>query len=63
MKRFFLALGLLGVFSSAIGCSYADLATSGEKVVVLRNSMFSNTAYVCRVSDKGVTGCVSGESP
>ena len=63
MKRFVLALGLLGVFSSVIGCSYAGLATSGDKVVVLKNGIFSNTAYVCRVNDKGVTGCVTGDSP
>lgn len=63
MKRFVLAIGLLGAFSCLFGCGYAGLAASGDKVVVLRNGLFSNTAFVCHVADKGVTSCVADESP
>ncbi len=63
MKKLVLVVGVLGVFSGLLGCSYAGIAASGDKVVVLRNGMFSNTAYVCHVVDKGVTACAAGESP
>jgi hypothetical protein len=63
MKKLVVIVGLLGVFSGLLGCSYAGIAASGDKVVVLRNGMFTNTAYVCRVGDRGVSGCVAGESP
>ena len=63
MKAIVMALGLVGVFSGLLGCSYAGLATSGDKVVVLRNGFASNTAYVCKVGDNGVSSCVEGESP
>jgi hypothetical protein len=63
MKKVVLVVSLFGAALGSVGCSYAGLATSGDKVVVLRNNLFSNTAYVCRVGDKGVTACSTGESP
>ena len=63
MKKFVLVVGLLGVFSSMFGCVYAGVAASGDKVVVLRNGIFSNSAFVCHVGDNGVSACVEGESP
>jgi hypothetical protein len=63
MKKLVLVVGLLGGFSCLFGCAYGGLATSGDKVVVLRNGLFSNTAYVCHVGDNGVTGCAADESP
>ena len=63
MKTFVSMLGLVGLISSLFGCAYAGVAASGDKVVVLRNGMFSNTAYVCKVGDNGVSSCVADESP
>jgi hypothetical protein len=63
MKRVIISVALLGAFSALFGCSYAGLAASGDKVVVLKNGFFSNTAYVCKVGDNGVSSCVEGDSP
>jgi hypothetical protein len=63
MKKIVLAAGLLGIISSSFGCAYAGLATSGDKVVVLRNGMFTNSAFVCKVAENGVSACAEGESP
>ena len=63
MKKFVLAVGLLGILSSMVGCTYAGLAVAGDKVVVLRNGMFTNSAYVCKVAENGVSNCAEGESP
>ena len=63
MKKIVLSVGLLGILSSTFGCAYAGLATSGDKVVVLRNGFFTNAAYVCKVAENGVSNCAEGESP
>jgi hypothetical protein len=63
MKTLVFVVGIFGAFSSILGCSYAGLAASGDKVVVLKNGAFSNSAYVCKVADNGVSNCVEGESP
>jgi hypothetical protein len=63
MRTFVSMLGLVGLFSCLYGCAYAGLATSGDKVVVLRNGFITNSAYVCKVGDNGVSSCVEGESP
>jgi hypothetical protein len=63
MKKVIFSVALLGAISALFGCSYAGLASSGDKVVVLRNGLFSNTAYVCKVGDNGVSNCVDGDSP
>jgi hypothetical protein len=63
MKKVIFTAALLGAVSALFGCSYGGLATSGDKVVVLRNGVFSNSAYVCKVADNGVSSCVEGESP
>ena len=58
-----LALGMLG------GCSYGGLAMSadGSKVVVLRNDLFLSgalrKAFVCKVSDAGLSDCDALENP
>lgn len=63
MKSILFMVGLLGLISSATGCSYAGVAASGDKVVVLRNGAFANNAFVCKVGDTGVTNCAENESP
>lgn len=63
MKKVILSAALLGAISAMFGCSYAGLASNGDKVVVLRNGLFSNSAYVCKVAENGVSSCVEGESP
>jgi hypothetical protein len=63
MKKAIISVALLGVLSTLMGCSYAGVAASGDKVVVLRNGLFTNTAYVCKVDDKGVSSCSDGDSP
>ena len=64
MKK--LALAALTAFSM-FGCSYGAMAASGDKVVVLRNDMFLmgalRAAYVCKVTDGGLTECNSSQSP
>lgn len=63
MKSILFITGLIGILSTAAGCSYAGIAASGDKVVVLRNGLFSNTAFVCKATDTGVTNCAENESP
>ena len=63
MKKVIFSAALIGAISALFGCSYAGLAANGDKVVVLKNGMFSNTAYVCKVGDNGVSNCSEGESP
>lgn len=65
------AMGLVVVgalaLASAAGCAYSGAATTGDKVVVLRNDGFLfgalRKAYVCKVTDNGLTNCVTGETP
>jgi len=58
-----LALGMLS------GCSYGGAAMSadGSKAVVLKSNAFLfgllNKAYVCKVSDAGLSECHSSENP
>ncbi len=58
-----LALGMLG------GCSYGGVAMSadGGKAVVLRNDAFLmgalRKAFVCKVTDAGLTDCNSSDNP
>lgn len=63
MKKLVCIVGILGAFSNILGCAYGALAASGDKVVVLRNGLMSNDAFVCKVGDNGLSNCVEGESP
>ncbi|MFZ5890611.1 MAG: hypothetical protein ACOY0T_06030 [Myxococcota bacterium] len=58
-------MAVLGSFAS--GCSYAGVATAGDKAVVARNDNFLfgilRKVYVCKVADGGLTACQSNESP
>lgn len=63
MKKLVLSVTLLGALGALAGCSYAGVAASGDKVVVLRNGLLSNSAFVCKVGDNGVSNCVEGDSP
>ncbi|WP_394844139.1 hypothetical protein LZC95_44685 [Pendulispora brunnea] len=60
----FLAVAAL---SSAAGCSYGGVGAAGDKVVVARNDGFLfgilRKAYVCKVSDAGLTACQTSENP
>ena len=60
-----LALGLAA--TSFSGCAYSGTTAVGDKVVVLRNDGFLfgilRKAYVCKVSDNGLSSCSAGENP
>lgn len=49
------------------GCGYGGAAGVGDKVVVLRNDAFLfgalRKAFVCKVSDAGLTDCNSSTNP
>ena len=64
----------LGLLISAVllsgvvgGCAYGGVATAGDKAVVLRNDGFLfgalRKAFVCKVTDAGLSTCGSAESP
>jgi len=61
-----LSAGLLaGVLS---GCAYGGVASLGtDKVVVLRNDSFLfgalRKAFVCKVSEAGLSACSAAEAP
>jgi len=65
------ALGMLmamGMLASSLGgCSYGAIAVAGDKVVVLRQDAFLmgalRKAFVCRVSDTGLSSCAANEAP
>ena len=69
MKKVFGTLMALGVVASALtGCAYGDMAAVGtDKVVVMRQDSFLfgalRKAFVCKISDGGLTSCTSNESP
>lgn len=68
MKRLVALLALAAVAAPLSGCAYAGVTALGtDKVVVLRNDAFLfgalRKAYVCKASDKGLTGCEADESP
>jgi len=49
------------------GCAYGGAAASGDKVVVLRNDAFLfgalRAAFVCKITDAGLSGCAEGDAP
>ncbi|HHH10963.1 MAG TPA: hypothetical protein ENK23_02680 [Sorangium sp.] len=49
------------------GCAYGGAAADGGKVVVLRNDSFLfgalRSAYVCQITDGGLTNCNENEAP
>lgn len=65
MRFMLIALAALGIAAS--GCAYGGAAVSGDKAVVLRNDSFLygalRVAFVCKVTDAGLSGCTEGESP
>lgn len=69
MKKLFALLLALGLgASAATGCAYGGVAvTSTNHAVVLRNDMFLfgalRKAFVCQVTQGGLAGCVTAESP
>lgn len=66
MKKI-IALSTLALALSTQACAYGGAAASGDKVVVLRNDSFLfgilRKAFVCKVTDGGLTGCAAGEAP
>lgn len=56
-----LALGMLS------GCAYGGAAGVGDKAIVLRNDAFLfgalRKAFVCKVTDAGLTDCNSSDNP
>ncbi len=68
MKKTLASLVLVGLVSGVLGgCAYGGVAVSGDKAVVLRNDAFLfgilRKAFVCKVSDAGVTACNSSDNP
>lgn len=69
MKKVAGTLMALGVFASALaGCSYGEMAAVGtDKVVIMRQDLFLfgalRKAFVCKISDGGLTSCTANESP
>lgn len=67
MKKALASAMLIGLVSTLGGCSYGGVAVSGDKAVVLRNDGFLygilRKAFVCKVTDAGVTSCNSNENP
>ncbi|WP_394844138.1 hypothetical protein LZC95_44680 [Pendulispora brunnea] len=66
LRAIVVALALVGV-GSTVGCGYSGVTVSGDKAVVARNDYFLfgalRKAYVCKVSDAGLTSCADSESP
>ncbi len=67
MKKALASALLVGFVSTLGGCAYGGVAVSGDKAVVLRNDGFLfgilRKAFVCKVTDAGVTSCNSNENP
>jgi hypothetical protein len=67
MKKFVMILAL-GAFAGSLGgCAYAGAGVSGDKAVVLRNDSFLfgilRKAFVCKITDGGLTNCNASEAP
>lgn len=67
MKKALASALLIGFVSTLGGCAYSGVAVAGDKAVVLRNDAFLfgilRKAFVCKVTDAGVTSCNSNENP
>ena len=68
VKKLVLTLCTLGILGTvAVGCAYGGAAMSGDKAVVLRNDMLLagmlRKAYVCQVTDGGLSQCSSLDNP
>jgi hypothetical protein len=67
MKKALASALLIGFVSTLGGCAYSGVSVSGDKAVVLRNDAFLfgilRKAFVCKVTDAGVTSCNSNENP
>ena len=63
----FPVLAALALAVTGQACAYGGAATSGDKVVVLRNDAFLygalRKAFVCKVTDGGLSSCAAGEAP
>ena len=68
MKKVVLTLCALGVLGTVgVGCTYGGVAMSGEKAVVVRNNLLllglGSKAYVCFVTEDGLSQCKSKVNP
>jgi hypothetical protein len=67
MKKVFGVLFIAASLSQLTACAYSGAAAAGDKVVVLRNDAFLfgilRKAFVCKVSDAGLTACASSDNP
>ncbi len=68
MKNLLALIMMTAAFGAlSTGCSYGGAAASGDKVVVLRNDNFLfgalRGAYVCKITDGGLSACQAGEAP
>ena len=69
MKKIFASLAILGFLAAfASGCAYSSVAMHGDRAVVLENTWIlffpvAPRAYVCQVTDEGLSQCHSHENP
>ncbi len=69
MKKLAYALFTAGAIAATglTGCAYGGAAMAGGNVVILRNDSFLfgalRKAFVCKVSEAGVTGCNAADAP
>ncbi|HWL87432.1 MAG TPA: hypothetical protein VNO21_16625 [Polyangiaceae bacterium] len=64
MKKVIMMVLATLTLAGAMGCSYTGVAGSGtDKVVIAKNGFGSNSVYVCKVTDSGLTACSEAESP
>ncbi len=61
------AVAVAAASLAVMGCSYGGVAVTGDKAVVLRNDGLlygiMNKAYVCKVSEAGLSNCNSADTP
>ena len=67
MKALVKWTALAALLGTIGGCAYGAIDTAGDKVVIMRQDSFLfgalRTAFVCKVTDAGLTNCADNESP
>ncbi|NOU33733.1 MAG: hypothetical protein HOO96_38050 [Polyangiaceae bacterium] len=67
MKKLIAGVLAVAALSSATGCAYSGVATSGDKAVILRNDGFLfgllRKAVVCKIADAGLQNCGDNNNP
>lgn len=66
--KYIKSIAMIAVTASVLGgCAYGGVAADGGKAVVLRNDSFLfgalRSAYVCQITDAGLSNCQENEAP